>query len=233
MNKTIVSVCDWELHADRPFSESAKQIGRTDFVLPPAAANSYSSLLVKDMFFRERDGSRGTHTNMETAENIAADLVNEWGSVGSPGGAGPGVAVIAGDTPTPKEIAALRAKLAAWYQENRAAASEAWASNKRKLVMVNPVYKRASKYLGFDKDPWMLEMDEATLKAVTKCPSCRMDVPDDAITCSHCGAVVNIEAWAAYEAKKAAALAAASSPPKPIGPPPPPPQPANVAKPIR
>ena len=100
--------------------------------------------------------------------------------------------------------------------------------------MVNPVYARASRYLGFDSDPWLLAMDESTLNATVKCPSCRKDVPEDAITCLHCGAVVNIEAWAAREAQKAAALVAASAQPMPAPKPqmPPPPPPANLPKPI-
>lgn len=205
MAKTIVSVCDFELKATRAYSDKSGRAGNHTFVIPPATdPRGHNTLVVNDMFFMERDGSRATRFTMETAENIAADLVNEWSGVGTSGAAGPGVAVCAGDKPTDEEIASCRARLSNWYTDERAKAVELWATDKKAQVIVNPVYKRASKYLGYNDDQWLVVHD-ITAKKVP-CPVCKVEIDHEAVMCSHCGSVVNIEQWAAREAAKEAAM---------------------------
>lgn len=206
MTRTILSVCDFELKASRAYSLNGTDAFHATFVLPANKIGEHSTIQVHNMFDRFHAGDNNYAPTPETATNIANDLVGEWtkGTVVPP----MGVLVCAGDEETPEEIERAMGlhRVRCEYLRNRAA--ELWATDKRTQA-TDPQYRRASLYLGYTDDPWLMAAKPVSDK---KCPWCQQSVPTNAAICSHCGQKADFELYAQLEAKQQAAMERASKP---------------------
>lgn len=200
MTRTILSVCDEELRAVRPYSLNGVDAFNTTYILTANAKGQHSTCKVTDAFDRFQIGENDYRPVPEAADGIANDIIGQWtkNTVVPP----PGVILCAGDEPTQEEIERAHAIQQIHCEYLRNKASELWATD-HKQEATSPQYRRASIYLGYTSDPWL--MPEKPQQTET-CPWCGQQVPAGVANCFHCGKIVNFTRAAQLEAMQQAAF---------------------------
>jgi hypothetical protein len=169
------------------------------------------------IYYEDRIGTEGRRYPVtERGENIARDIVGALTSnaPGMDSNCRPGIWII-GETPnyTAEQLAentqAQENWLNHWIRE-----VDAWdAARRAKLLQKVILPKVACQHLGIERD-WAV-MNPAQM---TICPSCQKAVKAGAMRCEHCKEVIDLDAYAAFEARKHAAVqkAIAASAPIPV-----------------
>lgn len=223
MQRTILSVADYELKCQRPLSLVPGGPFSHTFTMPPVEKGKYALLHVDTMYSQyymvEKNWNNGVP---ETADAIVSDLVKTW--TGNTTDPPPGVIAIKGNKPTQEEIDRAMTMHNTRCMALRTAAHDMWATGDRKLA-AQEQYKRASIWLGFMSDPWV-----QTPKVTTyvSCPWCRKEIDAEAAVCPECNKIANFDKYKELEAAQERMLA--SLKPAPI---PPPPASAPTMQPIK
>jgi hypothetical protein len=95
---------------------------------------------------------------------------------------GTGFAMIAGDTPTPEELAALRKELATKFLRDVQQAND-WHS-KGEGMKIRRRHRVAAKGIGDEGLPWVRGIQQRVMK---DCVACGKGILTKAIVCEHCG----------------------------------------------
>lgn len=166
---------------ERPFD------GATVFTMPPCPKGERPQLLkILDAVQFGRDPlSRDILTeSLIEVDDIAKDLVGHWARtpIGAPAGSGPGVGLIAGDTPTDEEIQALYDRqdvmFEYFYQDGlRLAQNQEWRG-------INGHHRLAAKWLERE-EPWAIDTGRQTA-ALEECPLCGSMIPASKAFCMVC-----------------------------------------------
>lgn len=224
MQRTILSVADYELRCQRPLSVVAGGPFSHTFVIPPVEKGKYALLHVDDMYSQyymvEGNWNNGVP---EPVDGIVKDLLSEW--TGNTTDPPPGVIAIKGSTPTQEEIDKAMAIHNSRCAALRTAAHDLWATGNRKLAS-QVQYKRASIWLGYMSDPWVQTPKVTTF---VSCPWCRKDIDSEAAVCPECNKIANFDKYKELEAAQEQMMASLQKA-KAATPPPPP---TPVAPPVR
>lgn len=208
MQRTILSVADYELSCQRPLSEAPGGPFSHTFKIPPSEKGKYELLHVNDMFSQyymvEQNWNNGVP---ESALAIANDLVHEW--TGNTTDLPPGVILIQGDKPTQEEIDKALFIHTKRCDSLRTTAHDLWAEGKRKLA-AQEQYKRASIWLGYMSDPWVQTPKVSTY---VDCPWCRKQIDAEAAVCPECNKIANFAKYKELEALQEQMLASPKTTP--------------------
>lgn len=188
---SIVSIWPAKLKATR------RHNGITSYEMAAAPRGSYSKLVVYDtqswIVGVDESASLSNRKTVQTltpmpipAAVVAQDLVNWWGgdTLGARSGFKPGIGMIAGDDPTPSELAALQTSQEAlfnWF------ITDAMGKHMQGLgVEISDTHRMAAKYMldrGAERLPWFPTVEFA---AVKDCVACGKQIHQNALRCEHC-----------------------------------------------
>lgn len=185
MGRTICSIWPAALRAQR------KHNGLTDYNLAAAPRGSYATLTVYDTqqwinIPNDRSYKGSIEPRPIPAEIIANDLVATWGNdtVGARSGYKPGIGIIAGDVPTPDELAALRSGQNNLFNWLITDANGKHMSGEG--VNISDMHRMAAKEMlgnGAERLPWFPVIEFALLK---ECPACGKQTESKAKVCDKC-----------------------------------------------
>ncbi len=181
-----------------PFRKQVRHNGITVYSMPGAPRGSYSTLRVYDTqeWCSRPDPTDGRQHWLPMpipAQIVAEDLVNSWAgdTLGKRSGYSPGVMIIAGDKPTPEELAMLRKQQSAlfhWYITDAMGKYLRGQANE-----ITDVHRLAAKEMldkGADRLPWYPTMDFADVKS---CIVCAKQIESKALKCGFCS--TNLVDW--------------------------------------
>ena len=167
---------------ERPFD------GLTVYSIAPCPKGEPAQLLTLEDAVQYAQDPLSRDITTETlihVEEIADDLIKHWARtpIGAPPGSGPGVGLIAGETPRPDELAALYARqdlmFEYFYQDGlRLAQNQEWRG-------INHNHRLAARWLERE-EPWAIEMSKAPVAALEECPMCGGMIPGGKTFCMHC-----------------------------------------------
>ncbi len=165
--------------------------GMTHYSIQAAPRGSYALCVVYDTQTPVPRPSESKNESRWTFEAIPArivadNLVSDWASdtLGARSGFRPGIAVIAGDTPTTEELAALRSTQNALF--NWFITSAMGLHLKGKGEEITDIHRLAAKEMldkGAERLPWFPVVDFA---AVKDCPACGRQINANALRCDGC-----------------------------------------------
>lgn len=189
---TICSIWPQNLRAQR------KHNGLTLYEMPAAPRGSYVTYTVYDTqqwINRPRDDRfQGDVEPMPIpARIVAEDLVSTWGgdTLGARSGYRPGIAVIAGEVPTPEELAAIRAGQSNLFNWLITDANGKHMSGEG--VLISDMHRMAAKEMldkGADRLPWFPVVEFSEVK---DCPACGKQTETKAKVCDKCQ--MNLVDW--------------------------------------
>ena len=166
---------------ERPFD------GMKVFQMPPCPKGAEPQLLpIHDavQFSKDPLSRDVTQESLIHVEDIARDLLEHWARtpMGAPPGSGPGVGLLAGQTPTEEERQALHARqdllFEYLYQDGlRLAQNQEWRG-------INHNHRLAAKWLERE-EPWAIDTGRPTT-ALEECPLCGATIPANKVFCLSC-----------------------------------------------
>ena len=169
----------------RPFD------GWTGYTLTPVEKGESPFLLkVEDAIQFERDPMvrENITETLIFADQIVDDLLVHWARTpnGAPAGSGPGVGLIAGETPTVAELKVLHERqnllFEFYYQEGlRLAQNQEWRG-------IDHRHRMAALYLEREQ-PWAID-SEKSMEQFEECPACGSPMPAGKSICRSCGTIV-------------------------------------------
>jgi hypothetical protein len=119
-------------------------------------------------------------------EQVADDLLRHWAAtpIGAPPGSGPGIGLIAEETPTEEEIAILTARQNLlfeylYHEGMRMAQNQDWRG-------INRHHRMAAEYLGLE-EVWARDPRK---EGNVPCPACTTPISVHAFICPSCGTVL-------------------------------------------
>lgn len=148
----------------------------------------YTLIRVFDTFVWTRDFTQDSEhfiPHPVTAANVAKDLVSLWSSdaLAGDGGSRPGLRSIAGEEPTPVELAELREMQTRYF---RTLVNDGHSLfSKGQVKDISDLHRSAAKWLGANNLPWLVKIEQVEMK---KCVACGNDIRSEALRCEKCNA---------------------------------------------
>ena len=177
--RTMISIFPLERRLWRDYGPTING-GRTEYILsPPANKGEYSKLDVYDGFQRVMDpmksepGRPGFGPWPVSAIEICNDAMHNWVECvqGTKGDFRPGIMIIAGDTPTPEELASLEANQQRYFE--RLVQEAQGHAERNEWKMITDVHRAAARYTGYrpaaGDSNWVAEMGTSRTKECTSC----------------------------------------------------------------
>ncbi len=167
--------------------------GVTYYKMQAAPRGSYCTLQVYDtqQWIKRPDPNTDSnnwefHPMPIPAQIVGEDLVNTWGgdTLGARSGFKPGIALIAGDDPTPEELASMRKAQNAlfnWFINDAQGLHVKGQTNE--ITDIHRLSAREMLDKGAERLPWIAPIDFAAVKG---CPACGKQILDTALRCEHC-----------------------------------------------
>lgn len=165
--------------------------GRTRYHIEAAPRGSYSTLTVYDtqQWCQSTDAGEGRHQMVPLpipVRIVAEDLVATWAgdTLGKRSGFKPGIGIIAGEIPTPQELAHLRNQQSAlfnWYITSAMGLHMKGQGNE-----ITDIHRLAAREMldkGAERLPWFPVTD---FEAVKRCVACDKQISATALRCDHC-----------------------------------------------
>lgn len=167
-----------------------KHQGITRYVLPAASKDNPVTLKVNDTFAWNRNWGVDEVVFFQqpvSAQVVAENLVHVWAAsmVGSKQGFGPGIMIIAGDTPTEEELETVRNRQEEFFNFLINTADD--YEQKGERHMITDVHRKAAEWMGVQGRSWAKAMRE---KRYIPCPECQEDILEGARKCKHCQSVL-------------------------------------------
>jgi hypothetical protein len=153
------------------------------------ANDGHNLIRVYDTFTWVRDFTQDTERFMPmpiTAEQVAQTLVTAWSSdvIEGSGDAGPGIMLIAGDTPTASEKSELMARQIRYAR--RLINSAVVLHAKQDVKNISDLHRAMAAWMGV-KDrrayPWIAAIEQTEMKA---CRACGEQIRQEALRCKEC-----------------------------------------------
>ncbi len=171
-----------------PGSVPASEPMFTDTEAPCEVNGGYTLIRVYDTFTWHRDYSQDKEIMIPKqvlALDVARELRRAWGLdvVEGNGGMGPGLMVIAGDTPTANELAAVRLRQTQYARTLINSASTMFA--KGEVKNISDLHRSMATWMGVNNLPWIVKMEQVEMKS---CVACGETIRSKALKCKECGA---------------------------------------------
>jgi hypothetical protein len=197
--RTICSVYFDKLKTSRPYRTGKNGGYRTSYEMLACGPDEYKLLVVEDAeeliyVGEKRNLPTPVYADMiDGIPGIAHDIAGKWQSTGiAEGVGGPGVMVIAGDTPTEEELASLRSRQAMWCRALIDQAEADWSS--KNFHRVGPLHRKAARWMGELNYEWVRK-ENAPRISLKPCRFCRTEVDSTALICPACGHITDKEAY--------------------------------------
>ena len=163
-----------------------------DEFTPCAKDEGYAVYQLHDTFCWGRDWSQDKEIYRKDpvdAQSVCNDFVSVYsgGLLGADKGLRPGILAIAGEEPTPEELAQVRAMQTAFFQYLHDDAVAKWADGK--TVEITSLHRAACKWLGRMDHEFMKKAEQRSMK---ECPACSESMPYNANRCRSCSTDLDI-----------------------------------------
>lgn len=160
--------------------------GITTYIMPAARKGEFTTLVVRDTYAFNRNYSAPgvqLYPAHIPASVVAENLVQRWknGHVGAKEGLGPGIAICAGDTPTPDEVESVRVRQEEYFRTLIHEADSLFA--KEGGLNIRDDHRMAADWMGTQERPWFKAIKAA---AMVRCPACAEEIRAEAKLCRFC-----------------------------------------------